>query len=295
MVFITGTLAGLASRIWMPMTTEQALLHAHLWIPDLLLIAIGTLILTIAFVQSEEKPLLASLMVAYEVYLPVSAAGFGLGNGVVGLWPEALSIVLIHLALSIVLALIVFYYMGFRPLEVSGYALAGLVVVLGLALAAGVGIVTLGRVHGDRAAATASAPALSTQSISSSAPPATLTTVPTLPGTPTYDLVTATPGITSSPTGLPTPVYGRIHAVGDGAAIRVDPGGAPITTVLNGYLVEILPDPPVTVAGAVWVRVSVKTPSRDIVGWVQLSLISTATPSGPIVPSATPTVKPASP
>src|SRR5688500_1032450 len=72
-VFITGVLAGLAIRLWMPITTDQAILHARFWIPDLLLMTIGTVALTVAFVQSEEKPLLASLMVAYEVYLPVSA------------------------------------------------------------------------------------------------------------------------------------------------------------------------------------------------------------------------------
>ena len=299
MVFITGILGGLASRIWMPITTDQALLHARLWIPDLLLVAIGTLLLTIAFVHAEEKPVLASLMVTYEFYLPISAAGFGLGNGATGLWPQALWILLIHLAISMVLALIVFYYMGFRPLEISGYAIAGLVVAIGVITVAIITGLGLGTVRGNRVAATKSALILSTQASSSSgaAVPATNTVpaafpISAAPSTPTYDLVTATPGITPSPTSLPTPVYGRIHSLGDGAVIRVDPSGAPITTVQNGYLVEILPDPPVTENGSVWVRVSVKTPSRDIVGWVQLSLISTATPSGP---SSTPTTKPASP
>jgi uncharacterized membrane protein len=290
MVFITGVLAGLAIRFWMPVTTDQALLHARFWIPDLLLMAIGTLVLTIAFVQSEEKPLLASLMIVYEVYLPISAAGFGLGSGVPGLWLQGLVVLLVHLAISMILALIVFYYMGFRPLEVSGYALAGLVVIV-LAMIAGYGIVVLEDVRGNRASAVPASLTLTAAALSP-ASQTTSTSAATLAPTATHLLVTPTPGFTPSPTLLPTPVYGEIRSHGDGAVIRIDPSGAPITTVQNGYLVEILPDLPVTQNGAVWVRVKVKTSSRDIVGWVQLSLIITATPAPPSTPSVTPSTTP---
>lgn len=288
LVFLTGVLAGLAIRLWMPITTDQALQHARFWIPDLLLMAVGTVVLTLAFIQSEEKPLLASLMVAYEIFLPVSAAGFGLGSGVQDLWLQGLVVLLVHLAISMILALIVFYYMGFRPLEVSGYALPGLVVIV-LAVVAGYGAIMLDNVRGNRAPV---APPLLTPALSAQA---TFTPQPTVPPTPTRILITPTPGVTPSPTLLPTPVYGRIHSAGDGAVIRTDPSGSPITTVQNDYLVEILPDPSVIQNGATWVRVKVKTSSRDIIGWVQLSLIVTATPSAPLGPSATPTVRPASP
>ncbi len=290
MVFLTGVLAGLAIRLWMPITTDQALLHARFWVPDLLLMAVGTIVMTISFIQSEEKPLLASLMVAYEIYLPVSAAGFGFGSGVEGLGLQGLVVLLVHLAISILLALIVFYYMGFRPLEVSGYALAGLVVVV-LAVVAGYGIMVLDNVRGHRASAT---PSTLTQA-PSSALQATFTPRATLPPTPTRLLITPTPGVTPSPTLLPTPVYGHIHSQGDGAVIRIEPNGAPITTVENDYLVILLPDLPVTVNNVVWVRVKVQASSRDIIGWVQLNLIVTATPSAPSAPSVTATTRPASP
>jgi hypothetical protein len=292
MIFLTAVLAGLIIRIWMPVTTDQAFLHARLFPFDLLLIAIGTVVMTIAFVQSEEKPLLASLMVAYEIYLPVGAAGFGLGSGIPGLWLQGLVVLLVHLAISILLALIVFYYMGFRPLEISGYALAGLVVVV-LAVVAGYGSVMLDDVRGHTTSATLFS-ATFTPAISSGSQ-ATVTPRAALQPSPTRLLVTPTAGLTPSPTSLPTPVYGRIRSQGDGAVIRVDPNGTPITTVQNDYLVEILPDPPVTESGAVWVRVKVKTTSRDIVGWVQLNLIVTATPSGPSTPTPTATVRAASP
>ncbi len=294
MVFLTGILAGLAIRLWMPVTTDQAFLHARFWVPDLLLMAVGTVVLTVSFIQSEEKPLLASLMVAYEIYLPVSAAGFGFGSGVQGLGLQGLVVLLVHLAISIILALIVFYYMGFRPLEISGYALAGLVVVV-LAVVAGYGIIMLDNVRGNRASATSSAPTLTLAP--SFAAQATFTPRATFPPTPTRLLITATPGVTPSPTLLPTPVYGHIHSPppGDGAVVRIEPNGAPITTVQNDYLVILLPDLPVTVNNVVWVRIKVMASSREIIGWVQLSLILTATPSGPSTPAVTATTRPASP
>ena len=94
-------------------------------------------------------------MVAYELYLPVSAAGFGLGSGVQGLWPEAGLVFLIHLALSLIVSLIVFFYMGFRPLEAKGYLLTAGIVVASLVIVAGfAGLGSLINVRGDQGDAT---------------------------------------------------------------------------------------------------------------------------------------------
>jgi hypothetical protein len=70
-----------------------------------------------------------------------------------------------------------------------------------------------------------------------------------------------------------------VQSPGNGAVIRSTPGGTAITTVENGYLVEIQPVPPEIVSGVAWIRVLVQTPSRDIDGWMQQSLIATATPA----------------
>ena len=289
MVFFVGLLAGLGSRILQPLTSSQAFLHSRLWWPDLLLLIIGTMILVIAFIQTENKPALASLMVVYELYLPISAAGFGLGSGVQGLWPEAGLVFLIHLALSLIVSLIVFFYMGFRPLETKGYILTVGIVVVSLVIVAGfAGLGSLINIRGDQGDATPIAAAAT----ATPSPKPTLvlkitsTLVPAQPPTPTRVVptlttgITPTVGITPSPTLLPTPVYGRVQSEGDGATIRTNPGGAAITTIQNGYLVEILGDAPIVLAGSTWVHVIVKTPSRDIDGWMLLNLISTATPSG---------------
>jgi uncharacterized membrane protein len=285
MVFVTGALAGLIARFFMPLPTTQALLHAGLSPFDLLLLAVGTLALTVAFVQSEEKPWLASLMLAYEIYLPVSAAGFGLASGAQNLWPQALLVLLVHLAVSVVLALIVFYYMGFRPVETSGYILVGLIVVASLAAVFAV-LVWGNTIRANLAPATLARPT-PTRTVSVVIQP-TLTLSPEPLSSPTITM-TPTASLTAGPTPIPTPVYGKVGR--NGAYIRDEPGGAAITTLQSGYLVEILPDTPLVLEGTTWVRIRVKTSTRDVVGWALLNLIVTATPA-PATPTASPTPGP---
>ncbi len=281
MIFATGFLAGLASRIWLPMTFSQAFLHARLWWPDLALVVIGTVILTLAFIQSEEKPVLPSIMLAYGFFLPTSAAGFGLGNSVQGLWPQALLVLLVYLAISLVISVMVFYFMRFRPFATAGYALGAGVFIVSVVIVAGIaGIGSIISAQGTREPPTAivnevrtPTPALTAQILQPSATPAISI------ATPSIILMTATPFLSPTPSPLPTPIYGRISSPGDGAIIRGNPSGAPITTIQNGYLVEIQPDAPVLKDGNYWIHVVVKTASRDIDGWVLQNLIATATPS----------------
>ncbi len=76
-------------------------------------------------------------MLAYEFFLPVSAAGFGLGGGLEDVWPQAVLVFLVHLAIALILGLLIFFYMGFRPVETSGYLVTGAVVVTSLAFVGG--------------------------------------------------------------------------------------------------------------------------------------------------------------
>ncbi len=286
MIFITGLLAGLISRIFVPVPViTQALLHAQLLVFDLLLVAAGTIALTIAFVQSEDKPLLTSLMVAYEIYLPASAAGFGLGSGAENLWPQALLVLLVHLAISIVLALIVFYYMGFRPLETSGYIMLGLIAVGSLAVVFAV-FAWGNNPRGAQAPGTPIGPK-STPATAVVRP--TFTLVPQVTPSPTELFLTPTPSLTATITSIPTPIYGRVGKLG--AYLDDEPGGTAITTLDSGYLVEFLPDSPSILEGTTWVRVQVKTSTRDMVGWVRLDFIVTATP-GPAPTQAAATKTP---
>jgi hypothetical protein len=282
-VFITGALAGLTSRIFMPILLDQTYLHARLWWSSLLLVALGAIATILLFSQKEDKPLLAGLVLNYGLLLPISAAGFGLGNGSPGLWPQALAVFLVHLALSIVLGLVIFYYMGFRPLESIGYAWGAGVVIVSLMIVVGfAGLGTLVPVP---------QPDIPEPSMTPTAPP-TLTATPSLaPTKPTESTPspippsitpqpTETPQASATPVVIPTAAYGRIRSGtgGDGATIRTTPGGTAITTVLNDYIVEILPDEPVTIDRNIWIKVKLTTSSRVIEGWVLQSLIVTPTP-----------------
>ncbi len=280
-VFFTGILAGLASRIFMPIVLDQAYLHARLWWPDLLLVAVGTIALVILFIQKDEKPTLPGLILSYELLLPIGAAGFGIGNGTPGLWPQALAVFLVHMALSIVLGLAIFYYMGFRPIEPIGYAWGAGVILVSLMIVVGfAGLGTLMSVPQPELEPTATPTALV---ITPSLAPVTETDPTLTPKPPTATAQPATPTLkpSATPVVIPTTAFGRIQsrADGDGAAIRSTPGGNAITTVLNGYVVEILPDEPVTLEdGSVWIRVKVTTATRAIEGWVLQSLVAIPSP-----------------
>lgn len=280
-VFTTGVLAGLASRIFMPIVLDQAYLHARLWWPDLLLVAIGTIALVILFIQKDDKPTLSGLILSYELLLPISAAGFGLGNGTPGLWPQALAVFLVHMALSIVLGLAIFYYMGFRPLEPIGYAWGAGVILVSLMIVVGfAGLGSLMSMPQPETKPTATPTALiSTPSLI----PTTQTATTPTPEPPTATQKPSTPTVkpSATPVIIPTTAFGRIQSRtdGDGATIRATPGGNAITTILNGYVVEILPDELITLEdGSVWIHVKVTTATRAIEGWVLQSLVVIPSP-----------------
>jgi hypothetical protein len=115
LVFIGGLVTGLGSRLFMPITLTNVFIHARLWIPELVVLAIGAATLVASFVRSEEKPYLPSVVIAYAFFLPVNAAGFGLGSGLQGVWQEGLLVFLSHLALASLIGLFTLLALKFRP------------------------------------------------------------------------------------------------------------------------------------------------------------------------------------
>lgn len=307
LVFLAGALTGFASRVFQPLTLNNAFTHSHLWIPDLAVLVIGSVLLTVSFVRSEEKPFLPSVMVAYSFFLPLSAAGFGLGSGVDGLWPQGVLVFAVHLALATSFALAAFFILRFRPtltgLAMSGGALAVVVATIVLLMGAGYGSVDAGAavlpnqtpttssLQADPAAlevvtvnsATASPRASSTPRVMT-ATPGTPTAVPltlavTLPAT-------ETPTITL--TFEPTPIYARISAdEGGGANLRKTPNGTFIATIDNGSIVEVLPEVQ-EVSGVPWAHVIAVKFGQRLEGWILQSVLVTATPVPNWEPTSTP-------
>jgi hypothetical protein len=302
LVVLIGALTGFASRVFQPLTLNNAFIHSKLWIPDLIVLVIGAILLTVSFVRSEEKPFLPSVMLAYSFFLPLSAAGFGLGSGVEGLWPHGLLVFAVHLALATSFGLATFFILRFRPsltgLAMSGGALAVILATIALLMGAGYGF------SGGAGAAAipnttptnppTAALALEPEATPSSRPTSTPRVQTATPGTPTPVPLTlsvtlpATETPTITLTFEPTPIYARVSAdEGGGANLRRTPNGTFIATIDNGSIVEVLPEVE-EVNGVPWAHVIATKFGERLEGWILQSVLVTATPVPNWEPSATP-------
>jgi MFS family permease len=282
LVFGAGALAGLAGHLWMPLRLLHADIHSHLWWPDLVLVALGAALLAIAFVRSEQKPLLTSIMLAYGLFLPLSAGGVGLGLGKMPIWPNGALVFLAHLALSILMGILTLAALRFRPLKFSGYFLSFVIGVLSLAALfylTGLGPVIRNGIIASRR----SVPTPIALVLPSVTPTSTPSPVPAeLPSA--TPMPSATPTVTATPE--PTPAYAVISAPAQygGAVVRTQPStGAGIAVLANGTLVEVLPETQ-SVNGEVWAHIRTEKYGE---GWVLQGVLK-ATTVTPLA-SATPT------
>jgi hypothetical protein len=283
LVFLTGALAGYAGRLWESLPFTYARLHAQLWWPDLLVVGLGAGLLASSFIRSEQKPMAASVLLAYGFFLPVSAAGIGLGIGRdiggITLWPNGLLISLVHLTLAVLVGGIVLAVMHFKPLKASGYVLPAFIGILSVTvLVVLTGIVGLIRDG--------------VSSVRTVSPTATTVILPS--ATPT-DIRTATPTPSSVPSAtytvtltlVPTPAYAVIASPElNGANVRTEPaGGIVLISLVNGTLVEVLPQVQIIVTTP-WVRIRV----NNMEGWVLQTILATTTqvPASTAVFTATP-------
>ncbi len=294
LAFIGALLGGVAARAFMPLTLNLGYYHSRLWPADLVVLALGAILLTISFLRSEEKPYLPSAMLAYQLFLPLGAAGFGLGAGADSFWPAGLLVFLTHLAWAtffggVTLAILRFWPRTLIATVVSLLIfLAVLVALVGLT---GLGAGLLVQSGLRQSETTPQAPE------SSPVPTAkplgillgTPSPIPTLPfrvtvlPSPTFDpgiLSALPPSRTPTPTitPQPTPVYARIDARGFGGAfLRKEPGGDVLLTLDNGDVVRVLPEIQ-DYEGTPYVHVIAVRGEVSYEGWIIQSVLVTATP-----------------
>jgi len=275
LAFWAGSLIGMLSFLKPDAAYDLAHSFARLsWI-NFIVLAVGILLTSLLMTQQEQAPRVTSIAVAFELYLPLVAAGFGLTSKSPGMWPDGLVVFVVYLSWMALLGALVLAFSGLHPVSVFGYTMSGAVLLLGIILL--LGISGAGTAIGTQLGlpmpptATPTLTATPTQSPPSPTPSRT-PAPPTATWTPRPSATTrpsATP--TASPT--PEPVYAVINALsGDppGAVLRAEPGGRIIKTYLNGTLLQVLPEVE-TINGVVWVKVIVVSDGN--VGWILNELI----------------------
>lgn len=308
-VFLGGWLAGFASRPFQPLTLTEAFLHSRLWWYDLAVLTIGAILITVSFVRSEDRPYLPSALLAYELFLPLAAAAFGLGSGV-GLgeiWPQGLFVFFVHLAWATFFGLLTLFFLRFYPTSFGGFALTGLILV---------GVFTTVIIYTNwgnliMVRTGLASPPPEPVTVIQATP--TLLAIPSATSSPEEDQPTAivavpinTAARTTSPsstpatlsptdtptatvTAEPTPILAVIRASeGGGAFIRENPGGQVLITLANGSTVTIIPNDLQDVNGVIWVHVFTIRNGERVEGWMIQTVLQTATPVADWQPSPTP-------
>ena len=308
LVFGIGALAGLAARIFMPRTFNEAFLHSRIWWPELIVLAIGAVILTLSFVRSEAKPYLPSVMLAYGFFLPLSASGFGLGSGLDTVWPQGLLVFFAYFAWTGLFGLLTLMAMRFLPGNIQGFLMsAALAVVLVATL-----VILL---NGNQTPGFAMQPPDATRTPAGSPSPTVNVNLPAIlpehSPTPVVDTATPTAAVPPTPVPLtlqvtlpatpsptitltiePTPLYARVEvSKGGGAVLRATPGGKGITVLDNFSIVQVLPDTQ-DVSGTTWAHVTANVAGNQISGWIVQLYLDVATPVPNWQPSLTATITP---
>lgn len=277
--FVCGVLGGvfMDARSAQILTTVAYQFNQFTW-ANFLLLTLGAAMTTFLIVRSpRQRPLVASVALAYEVFMPLGVTGFGLISGIPGLWPDGLLVFVVHAAWAVLVGAITLVVIGVRPRGIFGYTAGTTLLLAGVA--ALVALSGMGTAIGLQVAVPTSTP--------TDTPTATLTATmtmtpppPTATPRPTNTLVpTRTPTLTVSP--RPTPIYGRVNAgSGGGLLVRLEPSRDALVAIslMNGMLVEIVPGSDVQEGTTTWVKV---VTTDGIEGWVVKSLLATATPPAP--------------
>ena len=303
LVFVIGVLAGFAVRAFLPRTLNEAFIHSSLWWPDLIILALAAVILTLSFVRSEEKPFLPSVMLAYELFVPLSAGGVGLGSGVGHIWPNGLQVFIVHFAWASLFGLLTLIALRFLPTNVQGFTLSAgtaLILVVTLLFQMSGGNWTPASAQQTNPTSlptlTVNLPPTSgpiSQPQPSSTPLITTATfTATLAVTPVPLTLEATLPPTDTPTMTltiePTPVYARIVSDQGGAFLRATPNGKYIDTLDNYTFVQVLPDTQ-ELSGWTWAHVIAVKNGVKMDGWVIQLALQVETPVPNWQPSTTPT------
>ncbi len=278
LVLLSGILMGSLTKFATLPPLVQVYFHTQLTWHHFLVLAVGSALTTVSIVRTKRRTAVASVALAYELYTPIAAAGFGLTSGIAHLWPDGLVVFAVHLAFTVIISVLTLVVLGFRPLTLFGYTLGGVITLLSIILLigfSGAGAAVTGQVALPTFTPTLTPLPTSTATL---VPTSTATLVPTTTSTPTIT-PSITPTLSQTPLPSPTPIYALVNAPEEygGAILRDGPSfsNAYLVSISNGTLIEILSVKPTEADKVLWHHVRIPD-GRE--GWMIQSAILAATP-----------------
>jgi len=282
-----GILGGYATFVLKTPGIQFLIYNARFSWTHLVLLIVGTIYSIYSIKRQGQIPVIASVALAYELYVPLAIAGFGFGSGQPHLLPDGLVVFGIHLAVLAITGTIVFMLLGIKPLSFIGYTLGSVVAILTIVLV--IGLSSAGAIVGGKIAMPTLEPTITqppTPVPPTSTPtltpiPPTFTPSPTIPTATSTPLPTATHTITPKP----TPFYAEIAVSEEyaGAFVRSDPSleSQIVTSLVNGTVIEILnPSPSYDEQGRNWLNIRfMNEDGEEQDGWVIENLLMISTPS----------------
>ena len=272
LVLLVGTLMGYLVRPALPAELGLVYVYTQLNWTNFLVLAAGAILTSAAVARNLNGPMLTSVALAYELFLPLVAAGFGLGSGVPHMWPDGLVVFVVYLAWGALLGAITLAVLGFRPMTLFGYTLGAALTLIGIILL--IGLSVAGAAFGAQVALPTPIPS----STSTITPTVTVTLTPVPPTATLTPTVTPSPTLTPTftPTLTPTPLIALVRSRDAvGAILRETPGGRVIGSYLDNTLMQVLPEIVESPEG-VWVHV---VGPDGKAGWMLQDLLLTATPA----------------
>jgi hypothetical protein len=274
-IFGFGFGIGMLSKVWRGLSISQALAHAHLTIPDILILTLAVIWMSIVLARSDNKPVVPSFLIAYLLVIPVTVSGYGLGRGESLLWPDGLFVFAVYLSWSILVGYFTLIFAGAKPKPYrfwSGLKSVLLLLVIVVMIAAS-GFITIQKWQ------TVPLKIVTPTRTPNFTLPPTKTPTPVTPTrTPTETPIpttTFTPTLTPSIT--PTPFFVIVNT-DSGALIRAEPStnARVITSAMNGTQLRVM-DQVTDEDGTIWAHVMVM--KNGVEGWVVVKFTATLTPS----------------
>lgn len=282
-VFFCGMISGWISRLFTNLTTDQTRFFTSFSVPGFILLIIGAALAIYLTVRvPKQRSLVASVALAYGIYIPVGVAGFGLTSKVAGLFPEALKVSGVHLFSVLLIGALVLILLKLRPFTFFGYLLTAVLLGVGvytLVITSALGSALQMQVQ-PFVNATQTADTQSSVGLAFTTPTKTPQPVPTptIATTPTNTVPpTRTPTITITP--KPTPVWAKVFTNSEGYSgviVRKTPAwdGEYLASLLNEAVVQVLPETQL-VGNTVWAQIMLED---GRLGWIVRNLLLTATP-----------------